>query len=374
MLFTVASAPRFAAAGDPPAAPAPKGAPPAPKDPGPAPKDTPPAPATPAPPAAPGSPDASPPAAPTTPASPTAPADPAPGPGAATSPEDRAAALYAEGNAFYDQGKYTQAEAKYQAAWNIQKSFDVAGNLGNVEMMVGQPRDAAEHLTYALKTFPLGGGAPKRKFLQDRLAAAQRQIGTLRITVNVEGAEILIDGKLIGESPLEGEVFVDPGEKIVEVRRGRLSAVESILVAKGSSQNIAVTLETGPNKAILIAGGAVGAAGILSGVVFAMISNGKAGDSNALHDKLAAGPGREGACTLAANQGSCGELLSLREDQALFANISVWSFIVGGAALAGTAAYWVLSTYEPAPTPTRGFHAVPVVTAKGAGLMVGGSF
>jgi hypothetical protein len=109
-------------------------------------------------------------------------------------------------------------------------------------------------------------------------------------------------------------------------------------------------------------------------VVFAIVSNGKAGDADMLHDQLASGPGGQGACTLSQNQASCNDLLALREDEALFANVSVWSFIVGGAALAGTAAYWVLSTYEPAPTPTRGFHAVPVVTAQGGGFVLGGRF
>jgi tetratricopeptide (TPR) repeat protein len=369
MLFTAAVAPR-AAAGAPQAGPAPKGAAPAPKGSAPAPKDPAPAPKDTAPPTTPAAPAS--PAAPAPPASPAAP--PGPDAGAATSPEDRAAKLYAEGNALYDQGKHTQAEAKYQAAWDLRKSFDVAGNLGNVEVQVGQHRDAVEHLTYALQTFPLGEKPEKRKFLEKRLAEAKQQIGTLRIAVNIDGAEILIDGKPIGQSPLPGEVYVEPGERVIDVRRGRLVATESILVAKGSSQNVAVTLESGPKKAILIAGGAVGAAGLLSGVVFAIVSTGKAGDADAKHDELAAGPGGQGACTLSQNQASCNDLLALREDQALFANVSVWSFILGGAALAGTAVYWVMSTYEPTPTPTRGFHAVPVVTAKGGGLVLGGSF
>lgn len=297
-------------------------------------------------------------------------AAPAPAPAAAPAPPPaagdagdagaKAAQLYQEGNAFYDQGKYTQAETRYQAAWDLQKSFDVAGNLGNVEMLIGQHRDAAEHLSYALQTFPLGGTPEKKRFLQERLAEARKQIGTVRITVNVDGAEILIDGKWAGVSPLPGEVFVPPGERTIEVRRGRLKSTESILVAKGSSQDLRVTLQPGPKKEILIAGGAVGAAGIASGVIFAILSSGKAGDA----EELPLGSP---------------ERVDLRDSQTTLANVSFWSFVGGGLALAGTGVYWLVTASEPAPTPgpvRSGLRvrAAPVVTAEGGGVMIGGSF
>lgn len=304
-------------------------------------------------------------------AGPAAAADPPPAAAAAAAPAPppaagdagaRAAQLYQEGNAFYDQGKYTQAETRYQAAWDLQKSFDVAGNLGNVEMLIGQHRDAAEHLSYALQTFPLGGTPEKKRFLQERLVEARKQIGTLRITVNVEGAEILVDGKWAGVSPLPGEVFVPPGERTIEVRRGRLKSTELILVAKGSSQDLRVTLQPGPKKEILIAGGAVGAAGIASGVIFAILSSGKASDA----EELPLGSQ---------------ERADLRDSQTTLGNVSFWSFVGGGLALAGTGVYWLVTASEPPPTPGPArsgagprVRAVPVVTAEGGGVMVGGSF
>ncbi|MCC6556134.1 MAG: hypothetical protein IT372_24505 [Polyangiaceae bacterium] len=294
---------------------------------------------------------------------------------ASASAAERAAQLYAEGNAFYDQGKYREAEARYQAAWDLQQSFDVAGNLGNVEMLVGQPRDAAEHLSHAMKIAPLGSGsAEKRKFLQGRLAEARKQVGALQISVNLQGADVFVDGKPVGKSPLETEVFVDPGERVIEARHGGETAKQTVLVAKGSSQPVPLTIETGPDMTIVIAGGAVGVAGLASGLVFTILSNGKASDANALHDELER-TGGAGACNSPANQAKCADLSSLREDEALFGNVAVWSFIGGGVALAGTAVYMLTSTSgEPAAEPATGVRAMPVVTAKGAGLILGGRF
>ncbi|WP_437286484.1 hypothetical protein [Sorangium sp. So ce406] len=276
----------------------------------------------------------------------------------ATSPAgERAAQLYREGNQFYDEGRFAEAEARYQAAWDLQQSFDVAGNLGNVELEVNQPREAAEHLLYALDTFPLGEKLEKRSFLQKRLAEAKSQVGTLRISVNVDDAEVLIDGKLIGHSPLDTQVFVDPGKRTLEARRAGARTSTSLFVARGSDQRIALSLDTGPNIPLVVAGGAVGLLGVASGVTFAILSTAKARSA-------------DGEPSGSASR------LDLRDSQTTLANVSFWSFIGGGVVLAGTAVY-ALTTSSRTASPNTGlarFHAAPLVTSEAKGLLLGASF
>lgn len=270
---------------------------------------------------------------------------------------ERAAELYREGNELYDQGKFIEAEARYQEAWNLQRSFDVAGNLGNVELEVQQPRDAAEHLSYALEIFPLGEAAEKKAFLQRRLSAAKAQIGTLRISVNVEGADVLVDGRLIGRSPLTQQVFVDPGKREIEARRAGVRTSTSLFVAKGSDQHVALTLDAGASMTLVIAGGALGLLGVASGVTFALLSSLRGADAEA--EPL----------------GSA-KRADLRDAQTTFGNLSFWSFVGSGAALAGTAVY-VLTAESGAPHPTvesARLRAAPYVTAGGGGVLFGASF
>ncbi|WP_437956491.1 hypothetical protein WME76_34545 [Sorangium sp. So ce119] len=270
---------------------------------------------------------------------------------------ERAAQLYREGNQFYDEGRFAEAEARYQAAWDLQQSFDVAGNLGNVELEVNQPREAAEHLLYALDTFPLGEKLEKRTFLQKRLAEAKSQVGTLWISVNVDDAEVLIDGKLIGQSPLDTQVFVDPGKRTLEARRAGARTSTSLFVARGSDQRIALSLDTGPNIPLVVAGGAVGLLGVASGVTFAILSTAKARSA----DGEPSGSARR---------------LDWRDSQTTLANISLWSFIGGGVVLAGTAVY-ALTTSSRTSSPSTGlarFHAAPLVTSEAKGLLLGASF
>ncbi|WP_437732366.1 hypothetical protein [Sorangium sp. So ce1335] len=285
---------------------------------------------------------------------PSSPTDGAP---ATSRAGERAAQLYREGNLFYDEGRFVEAEARYQAAWDLQQSFDVAGNLGNVELEVNQPREAAAHLLYALETFPLGEKVEKRSFLQKRLAEAKSQVGTLRISVNVDDAEVLLDGKLIGQSPLDAQVFVDPGKRTIEARRGGARTSTSLFVARGSDQRIALSLDTGPNIPLVVTGGAVGLLGVASGVTFAILSTAK-------------GRSAEGEPSRSERR------LERRDSQTTLANISFWSFIGGGVALAGTAVY-ALTTSGRTPSPTAGlarFHAAPLVTPEAKGLLLGASF
>lgn len=148
-------------------------------------------------------------------------------------------ALYKEANTLYDAQKYPEAEAKYQASWDARKSFDTAGNLGNVELQVGQHREAAEHLGYALKNFPPSGTTEKRAFIEKRYAEALALVSTLDITTNPDGATIYLDDKPIGKTPLVDAVYVEPGGHTVSAKLvGHKDDTKTVEGVKGERQKI----------------------------------------------------------------------------------------------------------------------------------------
>ncbi|HLM74225.1 MAG TPA: tetratricopeptide repeat protein, partial [Polyangiaceae bacterium] len=120
-----------------------------------------------------------------------------------TDPNQRATELYKKGNEFYDKGKFADAETMYRAAFELRQSFEIAGNLGDVEMIQGKPREAAEHLAFALREFPPSGKPAQKEALRKRLREAAALIGTVKVTVNMPDAEVVLDGKAIGKSPIE---------------------------------------------------------------------------------------------------------------------------------------------------------------------------
>src|SRR6185503_10534547 len=115
-------------------------------------------------------------------------------------------------------GRLEDAYRAYKAGYDLKKGYDLAGNLGNVELALGRPRDAAEHLSFCLKNFPATGTAKQLEFIRSRLAEARQKVGALSIQVSEGGAEVLVDGRSIGRSPLADEVFVDPGSRRIEAR------------------------------------------------------------------------------------------------------------------------------------------------------------
>ncbi|WP_437781598.1 PEGA domain-containing protein [Sorangium sp. So ce1097] len=68
-------------------------------------------------------------------------------------------------------------------------------------------------------------------------------MGALKVSVTVAGAEVLVDGKNVGRAPLEGEVFVDPGEHRVEARHLDYEpASQTVSVAKGGMAEVKLAI------------------------------------------------------------------------------------------------------------------------------------
>ena len=75
------------------------------------------------------------------------PAQPAAGAGAAKDPVD----IYKQGVDLYAKNKWREAKAKSLEAWPLNPTADVAYNLGSSEYQLHEYRNAAEHLSFALR-------------------------------------------------------------------------------------------------------------------------------------------------------------------------------------------------------------------------------
>ncbi|WP_437590815.1 PEGA domain-containing protein [Sorangium sp. So ce1000] len=197
------------------------------------------------------------------------PAAPPVAPGTApASPADaakRAEALVDKAKSLYLEGKYQEAEAALLVAWELNPTFDVAYNLGNTEYQLKKHKEAATYLSFALRHWPLLKGVAKLKPNAEKwLADSRAQVGALKVSVTVAGAEVLVDGKGVGRAPLEGEVFVDPGEHRVEATHLDYEpASQTVGVAKGATAEVKLAITPVRSEAPTAAG--AGAAGATAG-------------------------------------------------------------------------------------------------------------
>jgi hypothetical protein len=279
--------------------------------------------------------------------------------------------IFEQGNKLYDQGKLAEAEAAYLAAWRLKKSFDVAGNLGNLEADLKKWRVAAEFLAFAVREFPAGGKPEMRDALLKRFAEVQQQVGKLRCHINRPGAEVFVDSTSIGLAPITDDVYVDPGTHVVEVRiEGAQPVQVTVTATRGHASDVDVHIEPrSANRSVLIAGGVVaGLAAIAGGVFFGLAASegSKASSDNAKVSKPTGCPvGGVGAT------GTCGSVVSALDSKATFENAGLWSLVGAGVVGVGTLIYGVAGSSRAARS---GLVVAPVVTAQGGGLFVNGSF
>jgi hypothetical protein len=87
--------------------------------------------------------------------------------------------------------------------------------------------------------------------IQNLLDSAKAHVGAVSLSVNLDGAEVRVDDVIVGLSPFEGALFVEPGKHAIEAQRyGHRTARQTIDAAPGSSHTIALVLvpiESPPN-------------------------------------------------------------------------------------------------------------------------------
>jgi hypothetical protein len=297
------------------------------------------------------------------------------GPPAATpaKPADRADELFAQASTAYDAGRLGEAEAKLSEAWAVRKTYDIAGNLGVVELRLGKPARAAEHLAWALQHFAPSDSEQTRAGYQQQLVKARAACGTLRIRVNVAGAEVTVGGRVVGASPLEDEVFVEAGSVTVAARgTGYVGAQQAVSVGKGEEREVALVLAgvapvvvaRRPIWPALLSGGAA-LVGIAVGAGLAAAANGKGADAATLRAQL--GGGRS-TCTGAVDS-QCNALGDALRSQGTLAKASLGSFLVGGAFAVTGAGLGIWATGKSARVGV-----MPALDATQRGIVVVGSW
>jgi hypothetical protein len=174
----------------------------------------------------------------------------APGPGAQTAPSGdsqskaRAQALLSEGTAAYGHGDYATALDKFTAAYKIFPSPKLWFNIGQANRDLGRPVDAVAAFDRFLRE---AGDAPAETLAEARRSAAElkTKLGQIKVTCATDGAEVTVDGKQVGSTPLGEMVWTTPGRHQVAVQREGFSpAIEDVAVVVG--QATAVNFELRP--------------------------------------------------------------------------------------------------------------------------------
>jgi len=133
-------------------------------------------------------------------------------------------------------GEYERALAAYSKAHELVPNPKIFYPMAIAEEKLEKWVDVATHLRAFLAQVP--DAAPKMKEdAEKRLENAKLNIGVLTLTITPEGAQMSIDGNIIGTSPLAEPLFLAPGEYNMSITADGHKPMEQKLAIEAGSES-----------------------------------------------------------------------------------------------------------------------------------------
>ena len=163
----------------------------------------------------------------------------------------QAQALLSEGTKLYDQGDVAGALEKFQAAYAAFSSPKLMFNIGRANRDLGRPVEAIEAFEKFLANAP--DASPETIANANKSVAELRgKLGRIRIDCELLGAEVSVDGKNVGLTPLPDSIWATPGRHQVTAKHvSAAPAIEDVDVTASSVST--VTLRMRPLVAPVVA-------------------------------------------------------------------------------------------------------------------------
>jgi hypothetical protein len=155
--------------------------------------------------------------------------------------EREARALFKEANRLLGEKDYVSALDMFRAAYNRWPNAKILLNIGTTLRNLGRDAEAADAYEKYLRE---GKPDAKRKAEVDAiLKELSTKLARLRIEVNEPGARVLVDGKVVGESPQAITLRVEAGtHTIVAEKQGYPAAAATVQISAGQERVVELRL------------------------------------------------------------------------------------------------------------------------------------
>jgi hypothetical protein len=148
----------------------------------------------------------------------------------------KAQALLTEGAALYAQGNYAEALFKFGAAYAIFPSPKLQFNIAQADRELGRTVEAIEAFETFLAQVP--DAAPElASEAHQAVADLRAKLGRLNIHCPTPDSEVVVDGRLAGNTPLAQPIWVTPGRHKVVIRHEGYSPL-NVTVAAGEDRSV----------------------------------------------------------------------------------------------------------------------------------------
>jgi hypothetical protein len=140
------------------------------------------------------------------------------------------------GMKLYEEGDYSLALLEFERAHSLVPEYRVLYNIGQVNIQLGRYARAVtklrQYLAQGGDLIPMDRKASVLSDL-DMLAA---RTATILVTVNVTGAEIVLDNDIVATSPMQEPALIDAGEHRLTIRKPSYQAQTRPIALVGRDQ------------------------------------------------------------------------------------------------------------------------------------------
>jgi hypothetical protein len=154
----------------------------------------------------------------------------------------KAEAKVAEARQLYERGDYQAALSTLEAAYALYPSPKLHFNLGVVQRGLGRNVEALDSFELFLAD---GGGTPERRAeAQAQVSQLHEKVAFVDLVSDVAGAEVFVDGRGYGKTPVAAPIAVMPGphQILVQKEHAPLAFTDRVEASAGALVRIQVRL------------------------------------------------------------------------------------------------------------------------------------
>jgi tetratricopeptide (TPR) repeat protein len=135
---------------------------------------------------------------------------------AQSDPKAAAHEHYEKGLAAFDEERFNDAAEEFEAAYRISPAFAVLYNIGRVNVALGRSVEAVQAFEKYLAQGAASIAAGRRQEVRAEIDKQRSRIGSLMVRTVPDSADLRVDGKLIGKTPLAQPLLVTAGRHTIE--------------------------------------------------------------------------------------------------------------------------------------------------------------
>ncbi len=151
-------------------------------------------------------------------------------------PKAAARVHFQKGVTAFEARRYREAAEEFETAYELSPAFVVLYNIGQVNVALGNSVQAVAAFTEYLKQGASSIPEERRREVETEIEDQLARIGTLVVRSTPDGAEIRVDGRLVGTTPWGEEIRLNAGRHTIQALLDGHSAQVRELDVVGKAQ------------------------------------------------------------------------------------------------------------------------------------------